>query len=466
MNEAAKQLLAENKALLEGRKLVREVVLVPAECIARLDPALLESDAGAGRYRIAKVGQADTVNANRRVYPSSEWAVNVHRANAERIPAGTMTGAVDHLGCAQGGNLKDTAIMWHSLKMDANGSVTGEFSVIADHSAGRDLQAQIDAGMGIGFSTFGYASAHEPSDEEMQKYGLNAESDADVVVIEGWELVKIDSVDNPAVPDARLHKQTQKQTRSGAAAATENTNSPPETQMKNLDDLKAQFPAVYDLHVAALADLRTRLDAARADLTGAAGTVADLEAVKARYDALVAKLSDSLTCLATEHGAARPVKDGAEVNADLAARVADLTAKLATAADAARATEAKLAAIEAAKADADRRAAVLAKAAEALEAHAFADAINKLVNGRIADAAFDVAAAERLIADKTAEYDAVVKAAAAAAPATTRAGAAADDMAVDPVKGVVTVIEDEDGIEQEVGELSAVAAFADAIAGR
>src|SRR6185312_16298491 len=86
------------------------------------------------------------------------------------------------------------------------------------------LEAQIQGGMSIGFSTYGWGVGRKPTDAERQKYGLPPASDDEMdddgnyhgpVIMSEYELGKVDSVDIPSVPDARL---VQKQARSGNVA--------------------------------------------------------------------------------------------------------------------------------------------------------------------------------------------------------------------------------------------------------
>ncbi len=63
-------------------------------------------------------------------------------------------------------------MIWRELWTESDGSVMSYYEVVEEHSKGRDLKANKDAGMAIGWSTYGYGSAHEPGDEERAEYGL------------------------------------------------------------------------------------------------------------------------------------------------------------------------------------------------------------------------------------------------------------------------------------------------------
>jgi hypothetical protein len=106
-----------------------------------------------------------------------------------------LGGAVDHVEHQHAGNLRDKCILWHGLALEADGTVTGEFSVVEEHDRGRNLLAWIKAGGAVGFSTYGRARAHEPTQAEREKYKLGED---DAVVVDAWELLAIDAVDNPS----------------------------------------------------------------------------------------------------------------------------------------------------------------------------------------------------------------------------------------------------------------------------
>lgn len=122
----------------------------------------------------AKVSHAGKVNQNNRLYPREVITANIDRLKP-LLADGFLTGAVDH---GYGGNLQDTCLLWRDIWMEADGAVKAKFEVIVKHSKGSDFQAQIDAGMAVGFSTSGYGSAHAPSAAERLAYGLGDDSKA------------------------------------------------------------------------------------------------------------------------------------------------------------------------------------------------------------------------------------------------------------------------------------------------
>ena len=160
--------------------------------------ALPVAEAAAGKklYQV-RWTQCDRVNANRRIYPREVIQANVDRLKP-LLTDGMLSGAVDHEGYLDGGNLRSTCVIWRDLWIEPDGSGVGTFEIVDDHSAGRDLLALVRAGAAIGWSSFGYGSAHDPSDAERARYGLDADTRV-VVMDSNYELVAIDAVDRPSV---------------------------------------------------------------------------------------------------------------------------------------------------------------------------------------------------------------------------------------------------------------------------
>lgn len=162
---------------------------------------VMESAGDDGMYE-AKVFHTDKINSNDRIYTRAVMQDNVDQLKPY-LAEGYLCGAVDHLGPSDGGNLRDTCVIYRDLQINAAGEGIAKFEVVKKHSRGSDLQANIEAGMKIGFSTYGYGSGHEPTEEERKQYGLGKDQYA-VVMDRNYELKKIDAVDDPSVPDARI----------------------------------------------------------------------------------------------------------------------------------------------------------------------------------------------------------------------------------------------------------------------
>ncbi|MGE5610988.1 MAG: hypothetical protein ACM359_17190 [Bacillota bacterium] len=444
MSDLLAQLVAENKAIRESKDavLVVEKVVVPATAITKVE---IQEDDGrkCPGYKLAKVAHADRMNQNHRIYPRREWETQVKTANEELIPAGKLIGAVDHASFFHGGNLKDSPILWKKLELKSDGAVEGEFTIIANHSRGADLQAQLDAGMAIGFSTVGYAKGREPTADERKLYGI-AEDDEAATILEFYRLKKIDAVDDPSVIDAWTKEANQLAVTTdeslGGAIKQE------EQVMKTLAELKEKAPELFALHEQAIqgavaakeADLAKQIDTvtsqAEADKKAMRGemdamkTKCDMmqsqcDQMKSQCDRLRKSLGECVQTWAKDFNVEVPYREVSEK--DAAEKIEALTrageakdaeiASLKAAAEKAQkeaadreaaAKEAQRVAEEAA-AEAKRVADVKAKVTELLKSNRFADQIRKAVEKFTADKAFDVKAAETLIAEKTAEYEAV-----------------------------------------------------------
>lgn len=215
----------------------------------------------------AKVSHVDVVNGNNRIYPKEVFskAISELKEKADgksKLDSGYLTGAVDHAGWGQA-NLRETPIIWRSLAIESDGAVVGEFDLLLEHSAGKDLAIQIDGGMAIGFSTSSYCSMHPATEEEAKKYNLKYEPDGvPVWIAEKMRLVKIDAVDDPSEHSARLMESLIKDLEKrgfkisrlseGSEIQPEPTVEPGKTdektnmpdEIKNLEDLKKAHPAL------------------------------------------------------------------------------------------------------------------------------------------------------------------------------------------------------------------------------
>lgn len=382
------------------------------------------------KLRKCKVGHANKVNGNNRIYPASEWTREAAEAN-ERCPKGLFAGAVNHPGWTEGGDLDRTVILWERLWSEGD-AWFAEFSVIEKHSAGADFVAQMDAGLAVGFSTYGYARARKPTSEEREKWGLGPEADdyenGDVsrgeyrgpLVMFDWDLRKIDAVTDPSVRDARLMREAQNEKVPPPASTTAGT-APKEKSM-TLDELKDKDPALFALHEQAVKDA----------VAAKESEAASLKAAKESYDALRKQVSDLLTVLADKHGCDRPFKEITDAEASeriAAAEKLVLAAReearkqieaLADERDALKAraetAENELRGLREAKADADRRAAVEGKLDELLRNNEFAEAIRESAAGEIAKPDFTAEKAEAFVQGEIARIEKLAKVLRAKAP--------------------------------------------------
>lgn len=429
-------LLAENKALCEGKRLgIYEAInrrtdkaiesRIPSDwkwkeisqpAIARL---IAEAKAGTAKKWSAYVGEVDRKNGNSRIYPRQVWQDQTDRFTPQVLESGTLSGAVDHLGFLEGGNLKNTCIIWESLSIQDSGMVAAHFVVIADHSQGADFLAQLESGLDVGFSTYGYGTGHEPGEMERTQYQLGEDEYA-VIMDRNFELKKIDSVDDPSVAKARIRREATKPPENTAKESqspsprlkgqTENDRkeSGDEKPMKTLAELQTQFPEVFALHESA------KNDAVKTAV--AAATATAVEAAQARLKPLIEGVNALIKACKPVEGVELPQRD--VLPAETATQIANLETQLAqakttseTAVNAANtaktAAETKLATIEAEKADLKRKSDAAAKLDSILAGEQYENvskAIRKAAEKRMGDKAFTAETVEAFVAEKAEEY--------------------------------------------------------------
>lgn len=197
-----------NKLLCESKNRIPVWETISAT-VKRIPNAVAESDGPTGtnadfQYE-AKLFHVDRMNTNNRVYTRKGMQANVQRLQP-MLKTGGFNGSVDH---ATG--LKNQVVMWKELHIDPDGSGLGKFTIVPGHTVGEDLRKQIDAGMSVGFSTYGYGSGHTPDADECEEYdipedliGVAPKDGGAVVMNDDYEMVKCDAVDDPSVTDARI----------------------------------------------------------------------------------------------------------------------------------------------------------------------------------------------------------------------------------------------------------------------
>jgi hypothetical protein len=185
-----------NRLLCESK--TKQAVVERIDCGPVVPLPIAESTGGQQLYR-AKVFHTDKANQNQRIYTRAHME-RVIEGLKPKMAAGGVNGSIDH-----GTGLATQAIIWREMSIDDSGAGYGNFAIVEDHSSGRDLKAQIASGMSVGFSTYGYGTAHQASEAEQVQYGCNEDC---VVMNDDYELAKIDAVDDPSVPDARIEPKT------------------------------------------------------------------------------------------------------------------------------------------------------------------------------------------------------------------------------------------------------------------
>lgn len=202
-----KTLLEFNESLCSGPMKPVTEIWTPGPVVAAsattVESVMAAAKGLAGEFA-GIMGGFDRMNRNRRVYTKEVWEAVIDSINGKLGKQGKFCGAVDHRGPFEGGNQKHTVIMWREAALDENThNAVGGFDIVKDHSDGRDLMAQINAGMHVGFSTSGLASAHEADEDERKRYGIPNDG-MYAVIIDKWECQKCDAVDVPAWEPARI----------------------------------------------------------------------------------------------------------------------------------------------------------------------------------------------------------------------------------------------------------------------
>lgn len=393
------EILSENAKLLGGFVVVRENCIVPAASLERVLPEGIKKESAEAahhhRYKFGKVGQADVVNQNRRIYPTEEWAGVVEKANSSQCADGRLGGNVDHQGMFEGGNSKNRAILWHSLSLNrGNGEVTGEFTIV-NTNAGKDLKEWVAAGGALGFSTIARARAVEPTEEDRKRFGLHENDYA--VIMKDMSLIGIDVVDNPSVKDA----WTRDRASDNGNKTAESAGSGTKEKVMDLNTLKTAHPELYKAVVeTAVNPLNTKVSALEADVTK---LTTERDAFKSQAEAAP---GDKTRAVAE---AVKPLNDKIAELQPKADKVAGLEAdlqKVTTERDALKAA-AEQAAGE--KVEGDRQSAIKAEASKLAKGSKYEAALVKHVESVAkADKALKVEGVKAIVDAKTAEYEAVL----------------------------------------------------------
>lgn len=160
-------------------------------------------DSGALARITATLTTGDEVNRNGRYYPASVLADAAETANqaAER---GELIGLLDHPDWSEGnkGTPGKTVIKWERVWMDGP-ALKGEGKLL-DTTAGRDLDSQRKAGVRLGLSTNGMAASRFVKATEIDP---DSESTDLVQVVESFELLTVDVVNDPASVGAAINRE-------------------------------------------------------------------------------------------------------------------------------------------------------------------------------------------------------------------------------------------------------------------
>ena len=158
---------------------------------------------GALAHITATLAEGDHINRNGRYYPSTVLADAANNAN-KAADRGELIGLLDHPDWFEGnkGTPGKTVLKWERVWMDG-ASLKGEGKLL-DTTAGRDLDSQRRAGVRLGLSTNGMATSKFVKATELDP---DLESSDLVQVIESFELLTVDVVNDPASVTAAINRE-------------------------------------------------------------------------------------------------------------------------------------------------------------------------------------------------------------------------------------------------------------------
>jgi Prohead core protein serine protease len=234
----------------------------------------------------AVVSEAGHLNRNRRVYPDYTIFPAFERYNDELAAGLGQPGLVDHPNIFSGTSVSSIGVAWEKFWFEDK-LIIGRGRVVPT-SKGRDLEAAMQAGIPVGFSTRGYGDKEE----------FNADDGKPAWrMLPGFELETVDAVVDPSVYHARVRKFSKEdldrmeeqlkelEAKLAAAEALVAELQGKLSEAETARDAAVSAPeAASGEHEAALGELQGRLDAAEA-------RVAELEKFEVE-SALTAKLSE------------------------------------------------------------------------------------------------------------------------------------------------------------------------------
>lgn len=194
-----------------------------------------DADAGKPRRISGVAKEADKVNLNRRFF-SLAVLTGMCAAAQDALKTGELYGLVQHPDPwyeGPKGLIQNVGIKYDRLWMD--GPLLRFEGVVVATTQGRDLQAVLDAGVKVGMSTNVRGSARYLPAKEVDPEWPDPEETIQVVNDDA-RLVTIDAVMGPADLAGELN---------AADSVRE------EDHVKDLAELKAKYPALYDQAVAA-----------------------------------------------------------------------------------------------------------------------------------------------------------------------------------------------------------------------
>ncbi len=244
----------------------------------------------------AVVSEADHLNRNRRLYPQYVLFPAFERYNDELRSELGQPGLVDHPDFLTGMSISSIGVRWEKFWFEGK-LVIGRGFVVPT-TKGRDLDAVMQAGIAVGFSTRGYGDKEEfVADDGKPAWRM----------LPGFELETVDAVVDPSVYHARLRNYRKEDLDkmeeriaeleariaelegqlAEASTAREGAEAEREAARSELETARSE-------HEAALTDVQGRLDTAEARLA----ELAEVEA-EASLTAKLNELTEGHTFAAT-----------------------------------------------------------------------------------------------------------------------------------------------------------------------
>lgn len=216
-----------------------------------------EPDSGALARITATLTTGDEINRNGRYYPVSVLTDAATAAN-EAADRGELIGLLDHPDWFEGnkGSPAKTVVKWERVWMDGP-ALMGE-GLLLDTTAGRDLDAQRKAKVRLGLSTNGMAASRFVKATELDP---NSESTDLVQVVESFELLTVDVVNDPASVGAAINREAR------AMRERKEHDMTAEERAKQLETQLAEETTAREAAEAAAKTAQEAADKAHADLT-------------------------------------------------------------------------------------------------------------------------------------------------------------------------------------------------------
>lgn len=248
----------------------------------------------------ATLTTGDEINRNGRYYPVSvleEAAVAANKA-ADR---GELIGLLDHPNWDEGnkGTPSKTVIKWERVWMDGS-SLMGE-GLLLDTTLGRDLDSQRKAKVRLGLSTNGMAASRFVKASELDP---DLESSDLVQVIESFELLTVDVVNDPANVSAAIRQEAR------AMRERREQEMTAEERAKQLETQLAEEKAAREAAEATAKEAQDALKDAQAALLKAERDSVVTEALAGRTvpQAVRDAMTTAATTAETKEAAAEAVK--------------------------------------------------------------------------------------------------------------------------------------------------------------